>query len=91
MAKTLILVPIWGPKNFLNGFLPLLVVRQCSKLSLYAISRKNNEPNLKKWQKNLILGPILDHLSQICLAKFFLQVYLYLYVDIVPQAIILCN
>ena len=90
MAKILILVPIWGPKHFLNGFLPLLVVRQCSKLSPYAISRKNNEPNLNRAQ-NLILGPILDHLSQICLAKFFLQVYLYLYVDIVPQAIILCN
>ena len=51
MAKTLILDPIWDPKKIFNGFLPLLVVRQCSKLSPYTISRKNNEPNLKKWQK----------------------------------------
>ena len=51
MAKTLILVPIWDPKKIFNEFLPLLVVRQCSKLSPYAISRKNNEPNLKNDKK----------------------------------------
>ena len=40
--------------------LPLLVVRQCSKLSFHAISKKTNEPNLKKWQKSLaLLWPIL--------------------------------
>ena len=33
--------------------LSILVVRQ----SPYAISRKTNKPNLKKWQKNLIIGP----------------------------------
>ena len=37
----------------------------CHKLSLYAISRKTNEPNLKKMAKNLILGPILARLAQI--------------------------
>ena len=31
--------------------LPLPVVKQCSKLSFYAISRKTNEPTLKKLQK----------------------------------------
>ena len=31
--------------------LPLPDVRHCCKLSLYLISRKTNEPNLRKWQK----------------------------------------
>ena len=38
------------PKNILQ-ILPLLDVRHCCKLSLNAISRKTNEPNLRKWQK----------------------------------------
>ena len=44
------LVQIWAPKIFLQ-VLPPLVVRHCSKLSSYAIERKANEPNLRKWQK----------------------------------------
>ena len=36
-----------GPKLF-SWILPLLVVRQGSKLSSYAISRNTNEPRLKK-------------------------------------------
>ena len=44
------LVQIWAPENFLQ-VLPLLVVRHCSKLSSYAIERKANELNLRKWQK----------------------------------------
>ena len=31
------------------------------KLSSFVISRKTNEPNFKKWQKNLILVLILAH------------------------------
>ena len=54
MAKTLIPDPIWSPENF-SWVLPLLVVRQCSKLSSSAISRKTNESNLRKWQKNLLI------------------------------------
>ena len=42
--------PILVPKNFLR-VLPLLDVIHCCKLSLYEISRKTNEPNLRKWQK----------------------------------------
>ena len=42
----------FGPQNFFSWVLPLPDVRHCYKLSLYAISRKANEPNLKKWQKN---------------------------------------
>ena len=62
--KTLILNPILGPKYFLQ-FFPLLV-RNCPKLSSYAIKRKTNEPKLRKWQKKLILDPILDCMTQIC-------------------------
>ena len=43
--------PDLGPEIF-SWILPLLVVRHCCNLSLYAISRKTNEPNLRKWQKN---------------------------------------
>ena len=61
MEKTLILDPIWfktlilDPKLF-SWVLSVLVVRQYSKLSYYAISRKTNEPNFKKWQ-NPNFGP----------------------------------
>ena len=41
----------WSPKPF-SWVLPLLDLIHCCKLSLYAISRKTNEPNLTKWQKN---------------------------------------
>ena len=49
--KNLILVPIFG---FLDLWvLPLLNVIHCWKLSLYAVTRKSNEPNLWKQQKTL--------------------------------------
>ena len=58
MAKNLLLgttlaplAQIWAQKNFFVD-LPVLDVRHCCKLSLYAISKKTNEPNLRKWQKN---------------------------------------
>ena len=44
------LAQIWAPKFFLQ-VLPLLVVRQCSKLSSHAISMNTNEPKLKKRQE----------------------------------------
>ena len=40
------------PKYFL-WVLPLLDVMDCSKRSLYGISRKTNPQNLRKWQKTL--------------------------------------
>ena len=43
--------PKFGTQNFFSWVLPLLDVRNCCKLSLHAISRKTNEPNLRKWQK----------------------------------------
>ena len=44
------LIQIQAQKNFLQ-ILPVLHVRHCFELSLYAISRKTNGPNLRKWQK----------------------------------------
>ena len=65
MAENLILGLIFiltsfGPKfvsksfrqKFFSWVLPLLYVIHCCKLSFYAISRKTNEPNFRKWQKN---------------------------------------
>ena len=45
--------PILAPlaQNCFTWILPPLDVRHCCKLSLYAISRKTNKPNLRKWQK----------------------------------------
>ena len=82
MTRNLILDPIlahlakiWPHPHFFSlQVLPLLVVRQCSKLSSYAIWRKTNEPNLRKWQKKLILERILVCLAQIWPPQFFLQV-----------------
>ena len=44
------LAQIRAPKIF-SSTLSLLYVRHCSKLSLYAISRKTNEPNFRKCPK----------------------------------------
>ena len=40
-----------GPKFFLWVFLPLLDIRRCCKLLLYAITREINKPNFRKGQK----------------------------------------
>ena len=65
--------PNFGPPKFFSLVLPLLVVRQCSKLSPYANFRKTNKPNLIK-MTNLILGPILTHLAHIWSSEPFLQI-----------------
>ena len=46
MTKNLV-----GTLNFFSWILPLLNVRHCCKLSLYAILRKPNETNLRKGKK----------------------------------------
>ena len=51
-----LLAQIWAQKNFL-WILPVLDVRHCCKLSLHAISSKNNKPNLRKWGKKPSFGP----------------------------------
>ena len=56
-CKNLNFGPDLGPKISFLWVLPLLVVRQCSKLSSYVLFKKTNERNL------IISGPIL---AQIC-------------------------
>ena len=61
--------PDFGP-IFFSWVLPLLDIRHCRNLSLYAISRKTYGPNSIKWWKphfGLDLGP----LGSIQAAKFF--------------------
>ena len=93
MAKDLISGLILTPshKEIFSWVLPLLVVRNCSKLSSYAISTKTTEPNFRRWQKKLILGPILASLTQIWAAKFFFVDFTSASIYILFQAIILCN
>ena len=65
--------PNFGPTDFFSWILLLLVVRQGFKLSSYAILGKTNEPNLRKWQKKLILGLILAHFGQNLVTKIFFR------------------
>ena len=55
--------PKLGPKNFISWVLPLLDITHYCKLSLYAISRKTNEPNLRKWQEKTSCRPNFGHLG----------------------------
>ena len=71
--------PNLGPPKFSSWVLPLLVFRQCFKLSSYKISWKTNEPNMKKMTRILIWGPILAHLPQIWAPQFFLFFYLFIF------------
>ena len=67
--------PKFGSKIFFLWVLTLLDVTLCCKLSLYEISGKTNEPNLRKWrEKNLVSGPILAPLAQIWAQKNFLWI-----------------
>ena len=63
-----ILAQIWAQKPF-SWILSLLDVRNYCKQSMYAISKKANEPNLRKQQKTQFWA----QLSQIWAAKFFLK------------------
>ena len=64
----------WGPKTFFMGFTSTSSYAMFEAI-IYAISRKTNEPNLRKWQKKLILDPILACFTQIWVPPtFFLQV-----------------
>ena len=54
----------YGPQSFLS-ISPLLDVIHCCKLSLYAISRKTNDPNLKiqSWE-NLVTDRCTDRQTE---------------------------
>ena len=45
--------PNLEPQVFFSWVIPRLYVKHCCKLSLYAISRKTQDPNSIKWRKNL--------------------------------------
>ena len=66
-------------QTFFSWVLPLLVVRHCSKLLSYAILRKTNEPNLKKWQKKFgpDFGPFGPNLG--------LQIFLWVLPNVLPN------
>ena len=70
----------FGPNlglNFFSQILTLLHVRNWCKLSLYTISRKTNEPNLRNWPKTQFWTQFWPVLSQIWSAIFFYEFYLY--------------
>ena len=83
--------PKFGPQIFFSLVLPLLDVIHCYKLSLHAIKRKTNEPNLRKWQKNLVSGLILTPLAQIWFPKFFFVGFTSTKRYTLLQAITVCN
>ena len=71
------LTQIWV-QNFFSWILPLLVVRHCCKVSLYAISRKQwSKP--EKMAKNIVSSPSLGP------PIFFHGFYLYCMLDIVAS------
>ena len=65
--------PDFGPK-FFSQVLPLLHLRHCCKLSLYAISRKTNKANLRKWRKSFI---------------YFLIIYLIHYLQSISLSVVI--
>ena len=71
-------IPNLGLQFFFMS-LPLPDVRDCCKLSIYAISRKSNEPNLRKWTSFGSLGPNLNP------KNYFCGFYLNLKLDIVAS------
>ena len=73
-GKKLNFGPNLGPPKSFSWVLPLLKVRQCSKLSPYAMSKKTNEPNLKKATKTLFWARFWQFFAQIWTPIFLLQV-----------------
>ena len=63
--------PDFGPFGFFLQALPLLIIGHCPKLSSYAIYRKTNEPNLRKWQKKTNFGPDFSPFGAKCDSKIF--------------------
>ena len=78
------------PKNFFEHF----ISTRCYTLlqSMYPISRKSNEPNLRKWQKKpLVFGPILATLAQMWVLKIFFMGFTSTRCYTLLQAIIVYN
>ena len=97
MTKNLSFGPDFGsfwpklrPKKPFSRDLPPLDVIHCCKLSLYAISRKKNKINLRKWQKSslrLDLGSFGPNLGP----KFFCVYFTSTRCQVLFQALIVCN
>ena len=76
--------PNLEPPKFFSWVLLLLTVKQCSKLSSYAISSKTNKQNLKN-DKTLILGHIRAKFAPPPPLPHFFAILPLLVTDIVPS------
>ena len=99
MAKKTNFEPDFGPnfvpQNLFCGpqksfLVPLLDVNHCCKLSLYSISRKNNE-SIEKRAENLVLSLISAHLTQTWSPEIFFVGFTSTRCYALLQAIIVCN
>ena len=79
--------PKFSHSKIFLWILVLLDVRNCCKLSLYAIPGNTNEPNLRKWQKNPSFRP--DFSPNMGPKKFFVGFISTTYHTLL-QAIIVC-
>ena len=85
--------PNFGPPKFFSWVSPLLVVRQCPKLSSYATLRKTNGANLKNNKKpnfGLDFGPFDPNVPRPPLPTFFVS-FTSTSNYTLFQAIIICN
>ena len=82
--------PKFGPNIFFSWIFLLLHNRHCCKLSLHAISRKINEPNLRKWQKTYFQDRFWLLWPKFGPRNFFMNFTSTTY-QALFQAIIICN
>ena len=73
--------PNLGPHKFFLWVLPPLDVKHYCKLSLYAISMKNNDSNSRKWEKHHF-GPDLGLLGPKSGHNFFKKIWFHQSLDI---------
>ena len=78
--------PNFSSQKIFSWVLSLIDLLHRCKLSFYVSSRKTNEPNLRKWKKTLVLGPILACFGPNLVRKiFFRGFYLYQMLEIVAS------
>ena len=85
------LSPEFGTKKFFSQILPLLYVRHCCKLSLFAISKKSNEPNLRKLEKTQLWDQLWPLWPKFGIKKIFFKDFTSTACQTLLQAIIVCN
>ena len=83
--------PKCGPANFVPQVLSLLVVRNCFKLSSYAIYSNANEPNLRKRAKNNNFGSNCSPFGTNQDPKRLLGLFTSTSIKGLYQVIVLCN